>query len=71
MKRFNENFENANINLVCGDITEEIKEQDMTQDVVGGWDSPKLGNSGGVCSATLECMNVCNWVNWSGWGFWC
>ena len=63
-------FENENAKA-CGTAAEEIKDQDMNQDVAGGYESNKLGNKGSVCSVTLECQHVCNWVNWSGWGAWC
>ena len=55
----------------CGNAIDEIKMQEMNEDVAGGYDSNAYGNKGAACSVTLECQSVCNWVNWSGWGFWC
>ena len=56
-------FENENVKA-CGTAEDEIKEQDMSQDVAGGYDSDALGNKGKYCSLTLECMHICNWVGW-------
>lgn len=71
MKKYHDPLENASIELACGSVAEEINDQKMVDEVVGGYDSPALGNEGSHCSVTLECQNICSWVNWSGWGFWC
>ena len=59
-------FENENAKA-CGTAAEEIKDQDMNQDVAGGYESNKLGNKGSVCSVTLECQTLCRAVRWSSW----
>lgn len=71
MSRFYKNIDNANNNLVCGNVADELREQDMVEEPVGGFESKNLGNKGGACSLTLECQNLCNIVNYSGWGPWC
>ena len=56
-------FENENVKA-CGTAADEIKEQNMNQDVAGGYDSAALGNQGKHCSLTLECQHICNWISW-------
>lgn len=62
MNKFENEHEKA-----CGTAAEEIKDQDMSQDVAGGLDSAAIGNKGYICTATLECNQVCRAVRWSSW----
>ena len=62
MNKFENEHEKA-----CGTAAEEIKDQDMSQDVAGGMVSLGSGNKGSVCSVTLECQTLCRAVRWSSW----
>ncbi|MBK1813751.1 plantaricin C family lantibiotic [Clostridium sp. YIM B02505] len=55
-------------NNPAGDLLVEIREQDFTDSVTGGYDSEGLGNQGKKCSLTRECQRLCNWISYGSGG---
>lgn len=50
----------------AGNVMKEVLDQEVKDNVAGGYDSEGLGNKGDHCSVTVECMTICNWVSWGG-----
>ncbi len=71
MNRFENKIDRTEKTLVCGNVADEIKEQSMAEEAVGGDNSQAKGNDGVACSLTNECQAICGIVNYSGWGPWC
>ena len=55
------------INNPSGSVNEEIRLQEVEDDIAGGYDSAALGNKGRKCSLTVECQELCNWISWGSW----
>lgn len=50
----------------AGSVMKEVLDQEVKDNISGGWDSAGLGNKGDACSLTVECMTICNWISWKG-----
>lgn len=58
--------DNVGFNNPAGNVMKEVLDQEVKDNVAGGYDSDGLGNQGKHCSVTVECITLCNWVSWGG-----